>query len=63
MEIYSENKKATFDYEILEKYEAGLVLIGQEVKSIKRFVRQVKLRGFKLKHIVFILFLPKVSLE
>ena len=35
MEIYSENKKATFDYEILEKYEAGLVLIGQEVKSIK----------------------------
>ncbi len=35
MKIYSENKKAHFDYEILEKYEAGLVLIGQEVKSIK----------------------------
>lgn len=35
MEIYSENKKAHFDYEIIEKYEAGLVLIGQEVKSIK----------------------------
>ena len=35
MEIYSENKKAHFDYEILEKYEAGLVLIGQEVKSIR----------------------------
>ncbi len=35
MKIYSENKKATFDYEILEKYEAGLVLIGQEVKSIR----------------------------
>jgi|SRR3989344_1495831 len=35
MNVYSENKKATFDYEILEKYEAGLVLIGQEVKSIK----------------------------
>ncbi len=35
MQIYSENKKATFDYEILEKYEAGLVLQGQEVKSIK----------------------------
>ncbi len=35
MQIYSENKKATFDYEILEKYEAGLVLIGQEVKSIR----------------------------
>ena len=35
MQVYSENKKATFDYEILEKYEAGLVLIGQEVKSIR----------------------------
>lgn len=29
------NKRATFDYEILEKYEAGLVLAGYEVKSIK----------------------------
>lgn len=35
MQIYSENKKAHFDYEIIEKYEAGLVLRGQEVKSIK----------------------------
>ena len=35
MQIYSENKKATYDYEILERYEAGLVLIGQEVKSIR----------------------------
>src|SRR3989344_3693733 len=35
MDIYAENKKAYYDYEILEKYEAGLVLIGQEVKSIK----------------------------
>ncbi|HAV11272.1 MAG TPA: SsrA-binding protein [Candidatus Moranbacteria bacterium] len=29
------NKRATFDYEILEKYEAGLMLTGAEVKSIK----------------------------
>jgi len=35
MKVYSENKKAIFNYEILEKYEAGLILIGQEVKSIK----------------------------
>ena len=35
MQVYSENKKAHFDYEIIEKYEAGLILIGQEVKSIK----------------------------
>ncbi len=35
MKVYSENKKAHFDYEVLEKYEAGLVLQGQEVKSIR----------------------------
>jgi len=35
MKVYSENKKAGFDYEILEKFEAGMVLFGQEVKSIK----------------------------
>jgi SsrA-binding protein len=29
------NKRANFDYDILEKYEAGLVLLGHEVKSIK----------------------------
>ncbi|MEA3344278.1 MAG: SsrA-binding protein SmpB, partial [Patescibacteria group bacterium] len=33
--ILSENKRAYFDYEILEKFEAGMVLSGQEVKSIK----------------------------
>ena len=35
MKIYSENKKAEFEYEVLEKFEAGLVLFGQEVKSIR----------------------------
>lgn len=30
-----ENKKAYFDYEVLEKYEAGLELRGFEVKSLK----------------------------
>lgn len=29
------NKKANFNFEILEKLEAGIVLIGAEVKSIK----------------------------
>lgn len=29
------NKRAYFDYEILEKCEAGLVLLGFEVKAIK----------------------------
>jgi SsrA-binding protein len=31
----AENRKALFDYQILKKYEAGLVLSGQEVKSVK----------------------------
>ena len=35
MNIYAENRKAIFNYEVLEKYEAGMVLIGQEVKSIR----------------------------
>jgi len=29
------NKRANFDYEISDKYEAGLVLSGAEVKSVK----------------------------
>lgn len=35
MKILSENRRARFDYEILETYEAGIELIGQEVKSVK----------------------------
>jgi len=35
MPTYSKNKKARFDYEILDTLEAGLVLTGQEVKSIR----------------------------
>lgn len=35
MSILLENKKIFFDYEILEKFEAGLVLVGWEVKSLK----------------------------
>lgn len=29
------NKRATFDYELLEQYEAGIVLVGTEIKSIR----------------------------
>jgi len=35
MSVLAINKRANFDYEILQKYEAGLVLTGGEVKSIK----------------------------
>ena len=31
-----ENKKARFNYEILETYEAGLELLGLEVKSLRK---------------------------
>ena len=33
--IYAENPKARFDYEILDTYEAGIKLLGFEVKSVK----------------------------
>lgn len=35
MSTLAENKKAHHEYEILEEFEAGMVLNGQEVKSIK----------------------------
>jgi SsrA-binding protein len=38
-----ENKKALFDYEIIEEYEAGIVLSGPEVKSLR--IGQANLRG------------------
>ncbi len=37
------NKKALHDYQVLEKLEAGLVLSGPEVKSIK--TGQINLKG------------------
>ncbi len=37
------NKQARFDYEILDKFEAGLVLTGPEVKSVKN--GQINLKG------------------
>jgi len=35
MSILAKNRRATFDYKFLDKYRAGIVLSGQEVKSIK----------------------------
>ena len=35
MAHYTENRKARFNYEILEKYEAGIELLGAEVKSVR----------------------------
>ena len=33
--ILIKNKRATFDYEIIERYTAGLQLFGTEIKSIR----------------------------
>jgi SsrA-binding protein len=35
IKIIADNKKARFDYEIIDKFEAGLVLTGSEVKSLR----------------------------
>jgi len=48
------NAKATFDYTIVERYEAGIVLTGQEVKSLRTghanldgsFVRVMDMEAF-----------------
>jgi SsrA-binding protein len=35
MKIITQNKKAYFDYEVLDTLEAGIVLTGDEVKSLR----------------------------
>ena len=35
MKIIAKNKKASLNYQILDKFEAGISLLGLEVKSIK----------------------------
>ncbi|MCF6276301.1 MAG: SsrA-binding protein SmpB [Candidatus Magasanikbacteria bacterium] len=49
MPTYATNKKARFNFEILEEIEAGLVLSGQEVKSIRN--GGAKLQGSHLSFI------------
>ncbi len=34
-QIQIKNKRATFDYEILDVYTAGIVLVGTEIKSLR----------------------------
>lgn len=42
IKIIQENKKARFDFTIVETYEAGLVLTGSEVKSLRNKEIQLK---------------------
>ncbi|PLX24448.1 SsrA-binding protein [Candidatus Parcubacteria bacterium] len=43
MAVIVKNKQAGFEYKIVEEFEAGLVLFGQEVKSIKS--HHISLKG------------------
>lgn len=36
IKIIAQNRKARFEFEILETFEAGLVLLGTEVKSLRQ---------------------------
>lgn len=35
MQVYAENRKARFEFEVLEKIEAGIELFGFEVKAVR----------------------------
>lgn len=35
-DIVIKNKRATFDYELLDLYTAGIVLVGTEIKSLRQ---------------------------
>jgi len=35
MKLVAENKRARFEYELLETFEAGIVLTGDEIKSVR----------------------------
>jgi SsrA-binding protein len=43
MPVLAYNKRANFDYEITDKFEAGIVLFGHEVKALKN--KHVSLKG------------------
>lgn len=43
MKVIAFNKRAGFDYEISQKFEAGIVLLGHEAKSVK--TGHVSLKG------------------
>ncbi|MCY4320854.1 MAG: SsrA-binding protein, partial [Bdellovibrionaceae bacterium] len=42
IKIIAINKKASFQYELKEKFQAGLVLLGSEVKSLRKGSCQLK---------------------
>ena len=53
--LISNNKKAYFDYFIEDKYEAGLVLHGTEVKSIRMGNALLRRRIFRFRTAKYLL--------
>jgi SsrA-binding protein len=42
IKVIAKNRKARYDYEILSTYEAGMVLLGTEIKSLREGRIQLK---------------------
>ena len=42
IKVIADNRKASFDYFLYDRYEAGLVLFGTEIKSIRRHSVNIK---------------------
>jgi SsrA-binding protein len=36
VKVIADNRKASFDYQLFDRYEAGLVLVGTEIKSLRK---------------------------
>ena len=50
MKIVSQNKKAFHDYFVLETYEAGIVLQGTEIKSVRKGSANLKDSFIRIKN-------------
>lgn len=50
VKVISSNKKAYFDYSIFEKYVAGIVLTGTEIKSVRAGAINLKDSFIKIKN-------------
>jgi SsrA-binding protein len=50
VKVVTQNKKVSFEYEILEVYNAGIVLVGCEVKSLREGKCDIKNSFAKIKN-------------
>jgi SsrA-binding protein len=61
IKIITENKKAHYDYHIIETYEAGIVLLGSEMKSLRN--GQCNLKDSYISFVKDELFLQKAHIS